>query len=59
MLLLGVGHEANTTIHVAESIAGVRHHAEKFVTVLLHGKPARLDYRETDHCCELFNLMDG
>ena len=59
VLLLGVGHEANTTVHVAESIAGVRYRAEKFVTVLRHGKPARLDYQETDHCCELFNLMDG
>ena len=59
VLLLGVGHEANTTVHVAESIAGVRYRAEKFVTVLRDGKPTRLDYQETDHCCELFNLMDG
>jgi len=59
VLLLGVGHDANTTIHLAESLAGVRYRREKHITVLRKGKPARLEYREIDHCCENFALLDG
>jgi aminoglycoside 3-N-acetyltransferase len=58
MLLLGVGHDANTTIHVAENIAGVRYRQRKHATVLEHGKPARYEYGETDHCCQKFALLD-
>ena len=58
VLLLGVGHDANTTIHLAESLAGVRYRRRKHLTLLKDGKPQRLDYREIDHCCENFNLMD-
>jgi aminoglycoside 3-N-acetyltransferase len=58
VLLLGVGHDANTTIHVAENIAGVRYRQRKHATVLEHGKPARYEYGETDHCCERFGLLD-
>jgi aminoglycoside N3'-acetyltransferase len=59
VLLLGVGHDANTTIHLAESMAGVRYRRSKFLTVLRNGKPMRLDYAEIDHCCERFELADG
>jgi aminoglycoside N3'-acetyltransferase len=59
VLLLGVGHDANTTIHLAEMIAGVRYRRQKYLTVMLEGRPTRLDYREVDHCCENFNLLDG
>ena len=58
ILLLGVGHDANTTLHVAEAIAGVRYRQPKYATVLEHGKPKRYEYGETDHCCENFNLLD-
>jgi aminoglycoside N3'-acetyltransferase len=57
VLLLGVGHDANTTIHLAENLAGVRYRAWKHVTVLRDGGPVRLDYAETDHCCERFALV--
>lgn len=57
VLLLGVGHDANTTIHLAESIAGVRYRRPKHVTVLRDGKPVRIDYGEIDHCCENFALV--
>lgn len=59
VLLLGVGHDANTTIHLAESIAGVRYRRDKCVTILTDGKPVRIAYREIDHCCQNFVLVDG
>lgn len=58
VLLLGVGHNANTTIHLAENLAGVRYRRDKYVTVLRDGAPARFEYRETDHCCRNFSLLD-
>ncbi|MFU8796832.1 MAG: AAC(3) family N-acetyltransferase [Dehalococcoidia bacterium] len=58
VLLLGVGHDANTTIHLAENVAGVRYRREKSVTVLEDGRPVRLHYREIDHCCQRFSLAD-
>jgi aminoglycoside 3-N-acetyltransferase len=58
VLLLGVGHDANTTIHLAESLAGVRYRRRKYVTVVKEGKPTRVDYKEIDHCYQNFNLVD-
>jgi aminoglycoside 3-N-acetyltransferase len=58
VLLLGVGHDCNTTLHVAEAIAGVRYRQPKYATVLENGKPKRYDYGETDHCCERFAQLD-
>lgn len=59
LLLLGVGHDANTTIHLAENIAGVRYRRPKSLTLLKAGQPTRYDYSEIDHCCENFSLMDA
>jgi aminoglycoside N3'-acetyltransferase len=59
VLLLGVGHDANTTIHLAEALAGVRYRLAKHVTVLDAGRPRRLRYLEIDHCCERFALVDA
>ena len=58
VLLLGVGHDANTTVHVAEQLAGVRYRLPKYATVLEDGRPRRYEYGETDHCCERFALLD-
>lgn len=58
VLLLGVGHDANTTLHVAEAIAGVRYRQPKYATVLEDGVPKRYEYGETDHCCRKFALLD-
>lgn len=58
VLLLGVGHDANTTLHVAEALAGVRYRQPKYATVLENGRPKRYEYGETDHCCERFGLLD-
>ena len=59
ILLLGVGHDANTTIHLAENLAGVRYRRKKYLTVLKNGRPTRFDYAEVDHCTERFALLDG
>ena len=58
VLLLGVGHDADTTIHVAEQLAGVRYRLPKYATVMEDGRPKRYEYGETDHCCEGFALLD-
>lgn len=57
-LLLGVGHDADTTLHLAELLAGVPYSVPKHCTVLRDGRPVRIDYRENDHCCARFALAD-
>jgi aminoglycoside 3-N-acetyltransferase len=59
VLLLGVGHNANTTVHLAENVAGVRYKVRKYVTVIRDGQPARHHYHEVDHCCANFALLDS
>ncbi|MCA9670519.1 MAG: AAC(3) family N-acetyltransferase [Myxococcales bacterium] len=59
VLLLGVGHHANTTIHLAENIAGVRYGVAARAHVRdASGAPKIISYREVDHCCERFAQMD-
>ena len=58
VLLLGVGHDADTTIHLAENLAGVRYRQQYHATVLRGGQPVRCEYGEVDHCCENFALLD-
>ena len=55
ILLLGVGHDANTALHLAELMAGVPYRRKKHITVLRDGRPTRIDYQENDHCCERFD----
>ncbi len=59
VLLLGVGHDANTTIHLAENLAGVRYRLEKTLTIRENGRPVPFTYGEIDHCCQNFALLDG
>jgi aminoglycoside 3-N-acetyltransferase len=59
VLLLGVGHDANTTIHLAENLAGVRYRRQKYAMILDNGRPTRLAYAEIDHCTQRFDLLDG
>ena len=59
VLLLGVHHDANTTLHLAELLAGVPYRVPKSCTVLQAGRLVRLEYGENDHCCERFTLADG
>ena len=58
VLLLGVGHDSNTTIHLAEVLAQVPYAVPKHITVLQNGVPVRVDYGENDHCCRRFALAD-
>ena len=58
VLLLGVGHDANTTVHLAEALVGVRYRRKKWLTVIDAGRPVRYSYDEIDHCCENFALVD-
>lgn len=59
ILLLGVGHDANTTVHLAENIAGVRYKLPKYATVIRVGQIVRHHYYEIDHCCANFALLDS
>jgi aminoglycoside 3-N-acetyltransferase len=56
VLLLGVGHDANTTIHLAENLAGVRY---RLAYHAIESNGRRVDYEEIDHCCENFALLDS
>ena len=58
ILMLGVGHDANTTIHLAEALARVRYRRQKSATIIQAGPPTRYCYSEIDHCCDNFNLVD-
>jgi aminoglycoside 3-N-acetyltransferase len=58
VLLLGIGHDANTTIHLAENMAGVRYLRPKYLTISRGGWLLRYDYSEIDHCCENFDRLD-
>ena len=59
VLLLGIDHTANTTIHLAELIAGARYRRPKSVLVRQGSQIVRVDYGENDHCCQNFALADG
>lgn len=58
VLLLGVNHDAETTLHLAELLAGVPYRVQNHCTVLQDGRPVRIDYGENDHCCARFKLAD-
>lgn len=59
VLLLGVTHGENTSLHVAESIAGVPYSVEHPCIVEVDGKATRVMVAETDHCCSGFGKMDA
>lgn len=59
VLLLGVGHDANTTLHLAELIAEVPYRVPRYCTVREAGGLVRVSYGENDHCCARFALADG
>ncbi len=59
VLLLGVSQGANTTIHLAENLAGVRYSHEASALVMRDGVPVCVHFREVNHCCKNFALVDG
>jgi aminoglycoside N3'-acetyltransferase len=58
VLLLGVGHDANTTLHLAELMADVPYRTPSYCTVPQSGRIARIEYGENNHCCARFALAD-
>jgi aminoglycoside 3-N-acetyltransferase len=58
VLLLGVGHDADTTLHLAELLGGAAYRVRKHCTALKDGRRMRVDYGENDHCCARFALAD-
>lgn len=58
VLLIGVGHDADSTLHLAELLAGVPYRVPRHCTVLREGRAVRIEYGENDHCCERFSLAD-
>lgn len=59
VLLLGVNHDADTALHLAELQAQVPYRVPNHCTVVQDGRPVRIDYGENDHCCMRFQLLDG
>lgn len=58
ILLLGVDHDSNTSLHLAELLARVPYARAQHITVLRNGEPTRIDYFENDHCCRLFRRVN-
>jgi aminoglycoside 3-N-acetyltransferase len=58
VLLLGVTHSEDTTLHLAESIARVPYSVSHPCVVEVDGVARTLMIAETDHCCTRFRLAD-
>jgi len=59
VLLLGVGHSEDTTLHLAEALAAVPYSVSHPCVVVVDGEPRTMAIAETDHCCRRFALADG
>lgn len=55
VLLLGVTHGENTTVHLAEALAAVPYSVSHPCVVRLDGEVRTIDIVETDHCCRNFD----
>lgn len=58
ILLLGVGQDANTTIHLGEGLAEVPYRTRKWTMISTPNGPRCVEFLETDHCCQRFALVD-
>ena len=58
ILLLGVNHNNDTTLHLAELLGDVPYRVPRHCTVFQNGEPAVVEFGENDHCCRLFVLAD-
>jgi aminoglycoside 3-N-acetyltransferase len=59
VLLLGVGHSEDTTVHLAEALAGVPYSVSHPTVVEVDGRVETVLVAETDHCCRGFGRLDG
>jgi aminoglycoside 3-N-acetyltransferase len=58
VLLLGVTHSENTTLHLAEAIAEVPYSVSHPTLVEVDGEARSISIAETDHCCIGFRKLD-
>ncbi|HEY4103395.1 MAG TPA: AAC(3) family N-acetyltransferase [Polyangiaceae bacterium] len=58
VLLLGVTHSENTTLHLAEAIAQVPYSVSHPTIVEVDGEARSIPIAETDHCCTGFRQLD-
>jgi aminoglycoside 3-N-acetyltransferase len=58
VLLLGVTHSENTTMHLAEAIANVPYSVAHPCVVEVDGVARTVMVPETDHCCRGFRIAD-
>lgn len=58
VLLLGVTHSEDTTLHLAEAIARVPYSVSHPCVVEVDGVASTMMIAETDHCCTRFRLAD-
>ncbi|AGC46349.1 aminoglycoside n3'-acetyltransferase-like protein [Myxococcus stipitatus DSM 14675] len=58
ILLLGVSHGENTTLHMAEALARVPYSVSHPCIVEVDGVASTVMIAETDHCCSRFPLAD-
>lgn len=59
VLLLGVGHSEDTTLHLAEALAPVPYAVSHPCVVVVDGQARTIDIPETDHCCAGFRQVDA
>jgi aminoglycoside 3-N-acetyltransferase len=59
VLLLGVLHSENTTMHLAEDLARVPYAVVHPCVVVEDGVAVTMDLAEPDHCCQNFNRVDA
>lgn len=57
VLLAGVDHDADTTVHLGELEGGAPYRQPRYILVLSDGVPKRVDYGENDSCCRGFNMV--
>lgn len=59
VLLLGVTHSEDTTLHLAEALARVPYSVTHPCVVEVDGVARVVEIAETDHCCTRFRFADG
>jgi aminoglycoside 3-N-acetyltransferase len=57
ILLVGVGHDANTTIHLGESLSNVPYRRIKTLRLLENGQVMTRKIPFIDHCCQNFRKL--
>ncbi|MBS4219689.1 AAC(3) family N-acetyltransferase [Bacillus sp. FJAT-49711] len=59
ILLFGVSHDSNTTIHLAESLNDVPYRTYSTMLMSRDGKVEKIEIPIINHCCQNFNKMES